>query len=74
MIRLTVSRGFVYVRDNEEMMCEARKIATDCINRCLENDSTDWMQLKSALRDELSRYFFKVTKRKPMILPVMMDI
>ena len=69
-----VSRGFVYVRDNEEMMCEARKIATDCINRCLENDSTDWMQLKGALRDELSRYFFKVTKRKPMILPVMMDI
>ena len=69
-----VSRGFVYVRDNEEMLSEARRIATACITECLENDNTDWMQIKGAVRDELSRYFFKVTGRKPMILPVIMDI
>ena len=69
-----VSRGFVYVRDNEEMISEARQIATECISRCLESDNTDWMQIKGAVRDQLSRYFFKVTKRKPMILPVIMDI
>ena len=69
-----VSRGFVYVRDNEEMIGEARAIATDCITKCLEKGNTDWMEMKGTLRDQLSRYFFKVTKRKPMILPVIMDI
>ena len=69
-----VSRGFVYVRDNEEMIGEARAIATDCITKCLEKGNTDWMEMKGILRDQLSRYFFKVTKRKPMILPVIMDI
>ena len=69
-----ISRGFVYVRDNEEMMNEARRIATECINRCMEKRSIDWMQIKGAVRDQLSRYFYGITKRKPMILPVIMNI
>lgn len=69
-----VSRGFVYVRDNEKMMEEAKKIASACINKCFDENTTDWMQMKGALREQLSRYFYGVTKRKPMILPVIMNI
>ena len=69
-----ISRGFVYVRDSEEMIDAARKIATEAISSCLDDGVTDWVQLKGSVRDQLARYFYGVTKRKPMILPVIMDI
>ena len=69
-----VSRGFVYVRDSEEMISGARKIATEAINGCLDDGITDWVQMKGTVRDQLARYFYGLTKRKPMILPVIMDI
>jgi ribonuclease J len=69
-----VSRGFVYVRDSDEMISGARKIATEAINGCLDEGITDWVQMKANVRDQLARYFYGLTKRKPMILPVIMDI
>ncbi len=69
-----ISRGFVYMRDSEEMINGARKIATEAINGCLDDGITDWVQMKGTVRDQLARYFYGLTKRKPMILPVIMDI
>ena len=67
-----VSRGFVYVRESEDMMEAAKKIATNSLRSCLERGG-DWMQLKNALKDDLGRFFFRETKRNPMILPIVMD-
>ncbi|MBE6596564.1 MAG: ribonuclease J [Ruminococcaceae bacterium] len=70
-----VSRGFVYVRESEELMDEVRQIACDAINRCLEKrDRVDRTELKSAVKDDLSKYLYSKTKRKPMVLPVIMNL
>ncbi len=70
-----VSRGFVYVRESEELMEEVRAIAADAINRCLESGaSADRMHLKNCVRDDLSKYLYAKTKRKPMVLPVIMNV
>jgi ribonuclease J len=69
-----ISRGFVYVRESEELMDEARQIAADAINDCLNSRKTpDRMELKAKLRDELTKFLYAKTKRKPMVLPVIMD-
>ncbi len=69
-----VSRGFVYVRESEEMMEAARKIAQTSLRACLERGCDDWMELKNALKDDLGKFFFQKTKRNPMILPIVMDV
>ncbi len=70
-----VSRGFVYVRESEELMEEARQIATNVILDVLDDwDNTDRMYMKKRVRDDLARYVYAKTKRKPMILPVIMNI
>ncbi len=69
-----VSRGFVYVRESEEMMEGARKIALASLQKSFERQVDDWMELKNALRDDLSKYFFQKTKRSPMILPIVMEV
>ncbi len=70
-----VSRGFVYVRESEELMDEVRQIACDAINRCLEKkDRVDRSELKTAVKDDLSKYLYSKTKRKPMVLPVIMNL
>ena len=69
-----VSRGFVYVREAEEMMNEARRIARDSIERCCESGAHDWANIKMHLKDDLSDYFYTQTKRSPMILPVIQQI
>ena len=70
-----VSRGFVYVREAEELMEEIRQIALDALNRCLESPrQVDRIELKNTLRDELSKYLYSRTKRKPMVLPVIMNM
>ncbi len=70
-----VSRGFVYVRESEELMDEARQIATNVILDVLDDwDNTDRMYMKKRVRDDLARYVYAKTKRKPMILPVIMNI
>ena len=70
-----ISRGFVYVREAEELMEEARQIAIETLNQCLTSrKGFDRMQVKTRLKDELTRFLYGQTKRKPMILPVIMDV
>ena len=70
-----VSRGFVYVRESEELMEEARQIVESVILDVLDDwDNTDRMYMKKRVRDDLARYVYAKTKRKPMILPVIMNI
>lgn len=69
-----VSRGFVYVREAEELMDEVRNLARDTISDCLDRNITDWAELKGCVKDDLSKFLYQKTKRKPMILPVIMNI
>ncbi|MBR2465989.1 MAG: ribonuclease J [Clostridia bacterium] len=69
-----VSRGFVYVKESEELMVGARKIAAATLERALARGIYDFAQIKMMIRDDLGRFITKETKRKPMILPVIMDI
>jgi len=69
-----ISRGFVYERDNEPLMEEARRVVQRTIDVCLKNDPRDRMHLKTAVRDDLSKFLGNRTGRKPMILPVIMDV
>lgn len=69
-----VSRGFVYVRESEELMDEVRSIAKNALERCLNNNITDWTQMKSDVKDALTKYLYSKTHRKPMILPVVMNV
>ncbi len=69
-----VSRGFVYVRESEELMDQMRIIARDALNDCLENNIIEWTHLKTKVKDDLSKFIYAKTKRKPMILPVVMNV
>ncbi|MBR3994963.1 MAG: ribonuclease J [Clostridia bacterium] len=69
-----VSRGFVYVREAEELMDSVRSLSLEIIEDCFERNVTDWNEIKNKLRDELTSYIYSRTKRKPMILPVIMNI
>jgi ribonuclease J len=69
-----VSRGFVYVRESEELMEKAKEIALLSLERSLAKRKRDRMQIKSEMRDALSKFIFKETKRKPVILPILMEI
>jgi ribonuclease J len=69
-----VSRGFVYVRESEEMMDAAREIAQKSLQRSLDRGTQDWLELKNVLRDDLSKFFFQKTKRSPMILAIVMEV
>ncbi|MCF0148366.1 MAG: ribonuclease J [Clostridium sp.] len=69
-----ISRGFVYVRESEGLMDEAKDIVKYVLRECEESNITDWASLKSKVRDELRSYLYEKTKRKPMILPIIMEI
>lgn len=69
-----ISRGFVYVRESEGLIDEAREIVRNTLLECEEKNITDWATLKSNVRDELRTYLYEKTKRKPMILPIIMEI
>ncbi len=69
-----ISRGFVYVREAEELMDEVRTICNDVLTKSLDNGVTEWTQLKNGVKDALTKHLFQKTKRKPMILPVIMNI
>ena len=69
-----VSRGFVYVRESEDLMEEARAVVNDAVNNCLEKGVTDWGKLKNVIKDALSDFIWKKTKRNPMILPIIMEV
>ena len=69
-----VSRGFVYVRESEKLIDDARVAARAVLEDCLRTHAYDWTTMKTRVRDELSRMLFQKTKRSPMILPIIMDI
>lgn len=68
-----ISRGFVYVRESEELIAEAEKLVTTSLGEAMEQNQTEWSQLKSHVRDKLSRYLYDKTKRRPMIMPIIME-
>lgn len=69
-----VSRGFVYVRESENLMDECRYVVNDALERCLNSNVTDWGKIKMEIKDTLSEYLWKKTKRNPMILPIIMEV
>lgn len=69
-----VSRGFVYVRESEALMEEARKLVSRTIDQCMEENVHEWSAIKIRVRDSLSRLLYSRTKRSPMILPIIMEV
>ena len=69
-----VSRGFVYVKESDELIEEARRTVDDALQACLDKGITDWGKLKTTTKDVLSDYVWKKTKRRPMILPIIMEV
>ena len=69
-----ITRGFIYVKESEELMEELKAVAMEAIERCSRKHVRDWSSIKSAIKNDLSGYLFKTTKRNPMILPVIMEI
>lgn len=69
-----VSRGFVYVRESEYLMEEARDVVAGALERCMDEGVSDWMKIKAEIKDSLSDFIWKKTKRNPMILPVIMEV
>ena len=69
-----VSRGFVYVRESEGLMDEAKHVVEEAIEDSMDRRVTDWGRLKTAIRDSLSEFLWKRTKRSPMILPIIMEV
>ena len=69
-----ISRGFVYVRESENLMDDVKVVIRKEIDRCVANSITDWSTIKSTIRDSLREYIYKTTKRNPMILPIIMEV
>ena len=69
-----VSRGFVYIRENEELVEEARQVVENSIQECLDRRIIDWPRLKNAVRDDLNDFLWHRMKRCPVILPVIMEV
>ena len=69
-----VSRGFVYVRESENLLDEAREVVLDALDRCMEKNVSDWGKIKNTMKDSLSEYLWKKMKRNPMILPIIMEV
>ena len=68
-----ITRGFVYVKESEELLDELKQVATDALNACLDRNVRDWASIKSEVKGALSGFLYKKTKRNPMILPVIME-
>ncbi len=69
-----ITRGFVYVKDSEDLMDNLRDVVMEAIDRCSRKRIRDWTAIKSAIKNDLSGYLYKTTKRNPMILTVIMEI
>lgn len=69
-----ISRGFVYVRESEELMEGAREVTKEALDRTMERGNADWTALKNAMRSAIGDYMYEKTKRSPMILPVVMEV
>lgn len=69
-----ISRGFVYVRESEELMEESVKLVRGIVEKNLQKDFFDWTTIKQDMRDGLNQYLYEKTKRRPMILPIIMEV
>ena len=69
-----VSRGFVYVRESENLMEEARSVVNEALLGCLDKRVSDWGRIKMVIKDSLSDFLWKRMKRNPMILPIIMEV
>ena len=70
-----VTRGFVYVRENEELMVQAREVVKKSVESCIREAHTpDWGTIKTRIRDDLREFLYQKTKRSPMILPIIMEV
>lgn len=69
-----VSRGFVYVRNSESLMDEAKSVLDETMNYCMDHNITDWGKIKTEIKDALSDFVWKETKRRPMIMPIIMEV
>ena len=69
-----VSRGFVYVKESEDLMRQARAVTVASLEKSLSKHNADWQSIKNDIRDDLAKFIYQNTKRKPMILPVIMDV
>ena len=69
-----ITRGFIYVKESEELMEELRTVAEEAIERCQRKRIREWSTIKSAIKNDLSGYLYKTTKRNPMILPVITEV
>lgn len=68
-----ISRGFVYVRESEELLDQANQLVNQILTRCMEEKVNEWSSLKNSVRDGLGRFLYEKTKRRPMILPIIME-
>lgn len=69
-----VSRGFVYVREAEDLMDEAKEKVQLALDKCQDNGVSEWAQIKNAVRDALGKFLYEKTRRRPMILPIIMEV
>ena len=69
-----ITRGFIYVKESEALMEELQEVALEAIDRCQRRRNRDWATIKAAIKNDLSGYLYKTTKRNPMILPVITEI
>lgn len=69
-----VSRGFVYVRNSVSLMDEAKAVLDDCVAYCMDNNITDWSKIKVEIKDALSDFVWQETRRRPMIIPIIMEV
>ncbi|MTI82265.1 MAG: ribonuclease J [Firmicutes bacterium] len=69
-----VSRGFVYVRESEELLEDAKVKVKEALEKCMEKNITEWSAIKSQVRDALGKFLYEKTRRRPMILPIIMEV
>lgn len=69
-----ISRGFVYVRESEKLLDEANQVVRNTMERCMKDQVSEWASLKTNIRDSLSKFLFERTRRRPMILPIIMEV
>ena len=67
-------RSFVYVRGSESLMDEAKQVLDDTMGQITEKNITDWSKIKTEIKDSLGEFVWKETKRKPMIIPIIMEV
>ncbi|MBQ4145097.1 MAG: ribonuclease J, partial [Clostridia bacterium] len=69
-----ISRGFVYVRESEDLMEAVREVAAEVVDDCVYGSNIDWTSLKNRIKNDVGGFLFNKTKRRPMILPIIMEV